>query len=144
MLSWGTTTTASHQKITIKNNRGAVIPRLLVREQIPVPRDERLKVTLIEPASIEFPNRNAISGGTSRGDKTLNIPKAVKLSEGIVVQWKVNDDEDADADTKSTAGVDGVREGILEWICQIDPGKSTDLNLAWEVQAPANLNWGPK
>jgi hypothetical protein len=144
MLSWGTTTIASHQKITIKNNRGAAIPRLLVREQIPISRDDRLKVTLIDPASIEFPNRNTISAATSKGDKTLQIPKAVKLAEGITVQWKVNDDQDAEADNKNTDGVDGAREGILEWICEVGPGKSTDLNLAWEVTAPSSLNWGPK
>ena len=144
LLSGGTTTLASYQKITIRNNRGSTIPRLLVREQIPVSRDERLKVNLIEPASIEHPNRSTIGGTTSKGERSQYIPKPVRLANGVTVQWKVNDDEDAEGDTKSTAGMDGAREGMLEWICEIGSGKSTELNLAWEVIAPSSLNWGPK
>jgi uncharacterized protein (TIGR02231 family) len=144
LLSSRTITTASHQKITIKNNRGSTIPRLLVREQIPVSNDERLKVTLIEPASIEFPNRNTISATSSKNDKALSVLKPVKLSKTVSVRWKLNDDDDAEAEAESTAGADGAREGILEWICEIGSGQSTDLNLAWDVVAPSGLNWGPQ
>ena len=145
LLSSRTVTTASHQKITIKNNRGTAIPRLLVREQVPVSHDERLKVTLIEPASIEFPNRNTISAKmSSKGDKSVSIPNPVKISKGVSVRWKVNDDEDAEGEAESTAGTDGAREGILEWICEVGSGQSTDLNLAWDVTAPSGLNWGPQ
>ncbi|KIM19585.1 hypothetical protein M408DRAFT_31098 [Serendipita vermifera MAFF 305830] len=144
LLSTRTTTTASHQKITVKNNRGAVIPRLLVREQVPVSHDERLKVTLIDPASIEFPNRNTISAGSFKPDKAAGVLKPVKLSKGVSVRWKVNDDEDGEGEADSTAGADGAREGMIEWICEIGSGQSTDLNLAWEVTAPSGLNWGPQ
>ncbi|KIM32688.1 hypothetical protein M408DRAFT_185309 [Serendipita vermifera MAFF 305830] len=144
LLSTRTTTTASHQKITVKNNRGTAIPRLLVREQVPVSHDERLKVTLIDPASIEFPNRNTISAGSFKPDKAAGVLKPVRLSKGVTVRWKVNDDEDAEGEADGTAGADGAREGILEWICEIGSGQSTDLNLAWEVTAPSGLNWGPQ
>ncbi|KIM19584.1 hypothetical protein M408DRAFT_334339 [Serendipita vermifera MAFF 305830] len=144
LLSTRTTTTASHQKITIKNNRSAAIPRLLVREQIPVSHDERLKVTLIDPANIEFPNRNTISAGSFKGDKVAGVLKPVKLSKGVSVRWKVNDDDEPEGDADSTAGVDGAREGMIEWICEIGSGQSTDLNLAWDVTAPSGLNWGPQ
>jgi hypothetical protein len=115
-----------------------------MREQIPVSNEERLKVTLIEPASIEFPNRNTIGASSSKNDKALSVLKPVKLSKTVSVRWKVNDDDDAEAEAESTAGADGAREGILEWICEIGSGQSTDLNLAWEVVAPAGLNWGPQ
>ncbi|KIM32689.1 hypothetical protein M408DRAFT_20058 [Serendipita vermifera MAFF 305830] len=143
LLSTRITTTASHQKITIKNNRGAAIPRLLVREQVPVSHDERLKVTLIDPASIEFPNRNMISAGAFKPDKAAGVLKPVRLSKGVTVRWKVNDDDDAEGEADGTAGADGAREGMIEWICEIGSGQSTDLNLAWEVTAPSGLNWGP-
>ena len=106
--------------------------------------DERLKVTLIDPASIEFPNRNTISAGTSKNEKSVSIPKPVKVSKGVSVRWKVNDDDDAEGEAESTAGADGAREGILEWVCEIASGQSTDLNLAWDVTAPSGLNWGPQ
>ena len=141
-LTLFTVTTASHQKITVKNNRSSTIPRLLVQEQIPVSHDERLKVTLIEPAAIEFPNRNTINAASLKGDRAFLAP--VKLSNGVSVRWKVNDDEDGEAEAEGTAGADGARGGILEWICEIGPGQSTELDLAWEVNAPASLNWGPQ
>ena len=116
-----------------------------MREQIPVSHDERLKVTLIEPAAIEFPNRNTIgASSSSRPDKASGVLKPVKLSKTVSVRWKVNDEDDAEAENESTAGADGAREGILEWICEIGSGLSTDLNLAWEVTAPSGLNWGPQ
>ena len=143
LLTTRTISTASHQKITIKNNRSTTIPRLLVREQIPVSRDERLKVTLIEPAAIEFPNRSTTAATSLKGDKILSVLRPVKLSNGVSVRWKVNDDED-EAEAEGTAGADGAREGMLEWICEIGSGQSTELNLAWDVTAPAALNWGPQ
>jgi len=67
----------------------------------------------------------------------------MKLSKGVSVRWKANDDEEAEAEG-AAAGANGAREGMLEWICEIGSGQSTELNLAWDVTAPAALNWGPQ
>jgi hypothetical protein len=135
-----TLTTAYHQKVTLKNTRGTAIKRLLVRDQIPISSDQRLKVSIIEPAGIEFPGRNTIISGGS-GDK-VSIPKELQIAKGVSIRWKVGDDEVSDA--ASTLGADGAREGILEWVCDIGAGQTTDLNLTWDVTAPAGLNWGPQ
>lgn len=135
-----TVTTAFHQKVTVKNTRGTPINRLLVRDQIPISSDQRLKVSIIEPSGLEFPGRNTITSGGS-GEK-ITLPKELKIAKGVSVRWKVGDDEVSD--TASTLGADGAREGILEWVCDIDAGKTTELNLAWDVNTPTGLNWGPQ
>jgi hypothetical protein len=136
-----TLTTAYHQKVTLKNTRGTAINRLLVRDQIPISSDQRLKVSIIEPAGLEFSGRNTITSGAS-GDNKVSIPKELQIAKGVGVRWKVGDDEVSD--TASTLGADGAREGILEWVCDIGAVQTTDLNLAWEVTAPTGLNWGPQ
>ena len=138
LLSASTVTTSSLQKITIKNVRSAPIRRLLVREQIPVSSDQRLKVALVEPADLDFAGRNTINASTS---STGEKPKELKIGKGVSVRWKVSEAELADE--SSTPGADGAREGILEWVCELGAGQSTDLTLAWDVTAPSGLNWGP-
>lgn len=139
LLVGRTITTAFLQKITVKNTRSTPIRRLLVRDQIPVSSDQRLKVTLIDPSSLDFPGRNTIVSGGSA--EKVSIPREVAIGKGVSVRWKVGDDE---PDNASTLGADGAREGILEWICEIPAGGSTDLSLAWDVNAQAGLNWGPQ
>jgi hypothetical protein len=97
----------------------------------------------VEPSNIEFPNRTiGASGGGSLTEKALQVPKEVQISKTVSIRWKVSEQEEADA--SSTPGSDGAREGMLEWVCEIGSGQSTDLNLAWEVTAPAGTNWGPQ
>lgn len=142
LLQSRTITTAYHQKVTIKNTRSATIKRLLVRDQIPVSSDQRIKVALVEPANLEFPDRpNASSGGTLT-EKALKVPKETPISKNVSVRWKVSEQEEADS--SSTPGSDGAREGMLEWVCEIGAGQSTDLTLAWDVTAPSGTNWGPQ
>ncbi|CAG8709853.1 9308_t:CDS:2, partial [Acaulospora colombiana] len=143
LLTTRTTSFAYHQKITIKNTRTTTIKRLVVRDQIPVSGDQRIKVALVEPSQIEFAGRNTIGGSTggslsklsSAGEK-LMIPKETKISKSVSVRWKVADEDELAAEgldsTSGLAGADGAREGMLEWICEISNGQSVDLTLAWE------------
>ncbi|KAG8812303.1 hypothetical protein FRC19_003210 [Serendipita sp. 401] len=155
LLSSRNVITNYHQKVTVKNTRSAPIKKLVVRDQLPVSGDQRIKVALLEPASLEFGGRNTISGsGTGKTkvkEKNLNVPKEVQVSKGVVVRWKVNEDEEAaaaatpdDASENGTQGLDGVREGMIEWVCEIGAGQNVDVMLAWEVTAPVGLNWGPQ
>jgi hypothetical protein len=113
LLSASTVTTSSLQKITIKNVRAAPIRRLLIREQIPVSSDQRLKVALVEPAELDFAGRNTINASTSSNSEK---PKELKIGKGVSVRWKVSEAELADE--SSTPGADwggdpgvGVRAG---------------------------------
>ncbi|KAG8829484.1 hypothetical protein FRC17_006502 [Serendipita sp. 399] len=149
--------TSLYQKVSVKNTRSAPIKKLVIRDQVPVSGDQRIKVSLVEPASLEFGGRNTISAsGTSKikgKDKSVNIPKEIQISKGIIVRWKVNEDKENDdaatvvsdnASEIGLAGLDGAREGMIEWVCEIPAGQSVDVMLAWEVIAPVGLNWGPQ
>ncbi|KAG8818615.1 hypothetical protein FRC19_010458 [Serendipita sp. 401] len=166
LLSARSVITNYHQKVTVKNTRSASIKKLVVHDQLPVSGDQRIKVALLEPANLEFGGRNTISasgtGTTKVKEKNLNVPKEVQVSKGVVVRWKLNEDEanaEAAAATAAAAatipddasengipgpGLDGAREGMIEWVCEIGAGQNVDVMLAWEVTAPVGLNWGPQ
>jgi hypothetical protein len=156
LLSTRTTILTNYQKITIKNTRASTINRLLALDQIPVSGDQRIGITLIEPAQLEFGGRNTIgtSSNTLIGSSVggaggkFAIPAEAKIAKGVSVRWKVADEDDPETasmeETSGPPGLDGVREGMLEWICEIPNGKSVDLSLVWEVSAPSRLNWGPR
>ncbi|EJD47245.1 hypothetical protein AURDEDRAFT_113507, partial [Auricularia subglabra TFB-10046 SS5] len=114
-----TSTTSFAQRISIKNTRRAAVPRLVVRDGVPNSTDARIKVNVVEPK--ELPT----GGPTSAG--------GVVVKEGIRARWaQKNDDKPIDGDTG---------DGRLEWICSIPAGGDVDLNLAWEVSAPAGVQW---
>jgi hypothetical protein len=110
------------------------------------------KVSLTEPAGLESSDSKKANRG-SVTEKTLKVPnlgsnsksKEIAISKGISARWKVGEDEDETSDAASTSAhshtSDGIREGVLEWVCEIGSGQSTDLHLVWEVTAPAGINW---
>lgn len=70
------------------------------------------------------------------------------MSKGVRVRWLPRNDEGnasakaANATTTTNGGLDSESaQGMLEWICEVEPGSSVDLVLAWEVSAPAGLDW---
>jgi hypothetical protein len=127
-----------------------------VLDQIPISGDQRINVSLIEPAQLEFGGRSTIGASSNTliksyisgvGEK-LAFPPEAKIAKGVSVRWKVVDEDDMETgsmkETSGPPGLDGAREGMLEWICEIPNGKSVDLSLVWEVSAPSLLNWGPR
>ncbi|CCA74226.1 hypothetical protein PIIN_08179 [Serendipita indica DSM 11827] len=153
LLSSKAITTAYHQKMTIRNTRSTPVKRLLVRDQVPVSGDQQIKVTLLDPSNIEFNGRNTISAATDTTNKRssmmvgsenrLQVPKEVQIGRGVSVRWKVSDDE-LMSDAATSVGLDGAREGMIEWVCELGAGQATDLTLSWEVTAPLGMNWGPQ
>ena len=143
---------AYHQKMTIKNTRSAPVKRLLVRDQVPVSGDQRIKVALIDPSNIEFAGRSAISTNagnrslslTMGSEKGLYIPKEVQIGRGVSVRWKLSDNELASDAASGMPGLHGAREGMVEWVCELGASQTTDLTLSWEVTAPSEITWGPQ
>ncbi|KAH7099564.1 hypothetical protein BKA62DRAFT_709371 [Auriculariales sp. MPI-PUGE-AT-0066] len=114
-----TSTTAFSQRISVRNARRAPLPRLVVRDQVPVSSDARIKVTVMEPK--ELPTGPASAQG-------------VLVSDGVRARHVQKNDESA---AEGEAG-----NGLLEWVCTVQAGANVDLNLSYEVSSPVGLRWG--
>jgi len=119
LLNAKTNITSFERKITVTNTRTSRVPRLRISEQIPTSESEKIKVNLLEPNGSDM----------SRG----------KLGDDIQVQWKKPSEESASNDESEHSGEVGVNE--FEWICNLGPGKSSTVTLAWEVVAPIGVDW---
>ena len=137
MLSTKTTCTAFEQGISIKNTRLTTIHRLLLKEQVPVSHDARIKVTLIEPRVLATASKmSAASAG-------------VQISKGVRARWLPRNEDSNNMSAKAASAIAAANEeldaesahGLMEWICEIEPSSSVDLVLAWEVSAPSGLEW---
>ncbi len=118
-----TISTAYSQRITIKNTRQSAVGRLLVRDQVPVSNEARIKVNVSEP------NMPDISSGL--GLKEVGVTGY----KNVTARWApVNEDEQGPTAEPN-------REGFVEWICKLEPNSSTDLVLNWEINTPKELKW---
>lgn len=124
LLTARTNNTMSEQKISVKNTRLAPVSKLIVREQIPVSRDAKIKVLLLEPKALQKDKENV-------------------LKEGISVRWtNWKAVENGDLSSLSSEGLDmESAQGMLEWVCTIEPSSTADLSLSWEISAPTGVEW---
>ncbi|KZV96559.1 hypothetical protein EXIGLDRAFT_833529 [Exidia glandulosa HHB12029] len=107
-----TSTTSFSQRISVKNTRRATVKKLVVRDQVPVSQDGRIKVAVIEPK---------------------DIPGSVGASEGVRARWALKNEENpAEGETG---------DGMLEWVCTVPAGGNVDLNFSWDVTVPVGLQW---
>jgi hypothetical protein len=64
--------------------------------------------------------------------------KEFEVLKGIKAKWYLQEEEDDENVTPS----DPHYQGIIEWKGMVKAGTSVELALAWDVTAPAGLNWG--
>ena len=123
-----------------------------VREHLPVSRNAKIKVILIEPKALA-----QRIGPTSAASQSMvnvaNGPTGYLVSEGLRARWVPLKEQTGDdlATGGSNTGITGGKDseeidaesaqGLLEWICEIDAGASVDVVLAYEISAPAGTNW---
>ncbi len=62
--------------------------------------------------------------------------------DNVKVHWvstrEEGKDEDKFASDELTAET---AQGMIEWVAEMEPGASLDLNLAWEIVSPAGMEW---
>ncbi|CAE7211292.1 unnamed protein product [Rhizoctonia solani] len=104
---------ARSQRITIRNTRLVPVLALQVLDHLPVSTDTRFKVNLITPPRLELAESGKPHPWTS-------------VRNGVKARWASRD-------------VGG--EGVVEWDCEIAPTDEVELELAWEVSAPAGSTW---
>lgn len=118
------TTTSFEQAITIKNTRRTAVHPLVVRDQVPISRDERITIKVAEPKELL----------DSGGKPTVRAAGAT----GTIVtpRWALRDDQE---DKPEATGEKD--KGLVEWIIDLEAGTNVDVKLAWEVSAPLGLEW---
>jgi hypothetical protein len=97
----------------------------LVRDQVPVSHDARIKVKIAEPDMPEIPS------GSGSGLKEVGVTG----SKNAVARWApVNEDDQGPFAEPN-------REGFVEWIVKMEPNSSIDLLLNWEISASKEVKW---
>ena len=116
--------TSFEQVISIKNVRRTAVHPLIVRDQIPVSRDARINVKVVEPKDLQDDTKKS----TVRGPN----------SSGPIVtsRWALTEDQE---DTPDASGEKD--KGLVEWVLEMEPGTNTDIKLAWDVTVPHELEW---
>lgn len=105
------------------NTKTIAVDDVKILDQIPVSEDADIVVKL------DTPSLSAVSGGTvnklKNASSSGNAP--VKVAAGVVAQWEVNPDEDAEPG----------RDGKINWLCAVPAQTKVNLVLKWEVTSPA-------
>ncbi|KAF8336390.1 uncharacterized protein EI90DRAFT_3014164 [Cantharellus anzutake] len=142
--------TTFSQRITIKNTRTTKIRRLIVRDQVPLSEDERIKVTLINPpdsvVGSPFESLKVDDGAATKSISKAKDKEPQYTSTDIVPRW-----------TQKNGDSGGPKEdGILEWICLDIPPCSgphvssskgdakpgvVNIELEYEITAPLDVKW---
>ncbi|KAG8905841.1 hypothetical protein FRB99_008143 [Tulasnella sp. 403] len=129
-------TTTYTQRITIKNTHTRPTSPLTIKDQIPVSVDSEFKVSLVEPRDL----------GIAKERKELHV------GEGAMVRWAFKEGTGGDGNYssptstgfkgKTTDDSGGVEdEGVLEWVCNLDAGKTLELSFSWDVACPMGRRW---
>ncbi|CAE6489182.1 unnamed protein product, partial [Rhizoctonia solani] len=118
---------AQSQRITIRNSRLTTVSDLRVVDHLPVSTDAKLKVNVIAPGGLDV--HQAPSSPTRPESEVKKNDKErpwTDVRKGVKARW---------------APLDVGGEGTVEWKCEIGPSEETELELAWEVLAPAGQQW---
>ncbi|KAG9037274.1 hypothetical protein FRB95_006217 [Tulasnella sp. JGI-2019a] len=123
--------TSYTQRLTIKNTRSARIFPLIVKDQVPVSVDSAVKVIVNVPKEL----------GEAKERKEVTVAPGVKARWAI--KGRDEEEDSASASGSVSGGVtSGVEdEGVVEWLCDLEAGKSIDLTLAWDVTVSTGKNW---
>ncbi|CAE6417179.1 unnamed protein product [Rhizoctonia solani] len=112
------------QRIIIRNSRTSPVSALRVLDHIPVSTDAQIVVKVVSPRGLESPivgtSPTSLESGSTQ-EKPWN-----EVQKGVKARW-------------ATSDIGG--EGAVEWSCDIAPSNEIELELAWEVSAPASQPW---
>ncbi|KAG8881263.1 hypothetical protein FRB98_004449 [Tulasnella sp. 332] len=111
--------TSNVQRFTIKNNRGTRVSPLIIRDHVPVSVDSVVKVIVNEPKELS----------------EVKERKEIDITAGVKARWS----HKGQGEEGTGGGVE--EEGVVEWVCDLDAGKSIDLALAYDLILPSGQTW---
>ncbi|KAF8676675.1 hypothetical protein RHS04_06422 [Rhizoctonia solani] len=107
------------QRIAIRNSRQTSVS-VRVLDHVPVSMDSRLGVNVVSPRLHAVPTLS----DNDMGDGSKELWRDVQ--HGMKARW---------------AALEDFGEGAVEWSCNIAPSGEVEVELAWEVTAPAGGKW---
>ncbi|KAG8706122.1 hypothetical protein FRC08_001268 [Ceratobasidium sp. 394] len=113
---------AHSQRITVRNSRPSTVSGLRILDHVPVSTDARIKVNVLSPGGLgPVVDESEVPDANKNKDRSwTNVQKGVKA------RW---------------ANLDVGGEGTVEWVCEMQPNEELELELSWEVSAPAGQKW---
>lgn len=127
-------------RITVKNLRKTPLARLVLKDQIPVSEDERIKVKMVNPSADDIgpvmpPDQISVGDkpkpGTGASGEVARNPVWANVKSGVRARWAQKSERDG-----GTGGSRG--DGIVEWWCE-DVRDELDVELAWQVESPHDI-----
>jgi uncharacterized protein (TIGR02231 family) len=136
-----TETTVFTQRITVKNTRQSKLRQLTIKDQVPISEEETIKIVVVEP--VELSGGQTLAGSTKGttgleslfgGSKSSgNASSSTSGTVGRVVRWVQKNEDGSGGDAGN---------GFVEWVYEgVESGKVIDINLIWELTAPADVKW---
>jgi hypothetical protein len=122
MFTSKTRSTTFRQRITVKNTRPTTLHKLVITDHVPVSDNERIKVNVIDPKGLQIGSKGA---------------KETIVGKGVKARWEQKNGNGPSIEE----GGGEIGLGFVEWICEIGPGASVDVDLAWDIVAPAGVGW---
>ncbi|KAL5633009.1 hypothetical protein ACGC1H_003487 [Rhizoctonia solani] len=116
---------AQSQRITIRNSRPASVS-VRVLDHIPVSTDARIKVNVLSPGGLDLAIAPTSPSSEGAEENKRKEQPWKDQRKGIRARW---------------APLEVGGEGTVEWSCNIAPSDETELELSWEVSAPAGQRW---
>ena len=112
---------------TISNGHSFDLSGLVVRDAIPLGNDDaNIKVALHRP--------EGLAQAKDGEEVTVTLPglgdAASSEKQEAKVRW-----------VRTENGGGGEKEGLYEWVCELEAGKKIRLEAEWEVKAPSALKW---
>ncbi|THH11349.1 hypothetical protein EW146_g8074 [Bondarzewia mesenterica] len=108
-------TTTYTSRVTVHNQHNFALGTFIIRDALPVSDDEkRVKVILRRPS---------VLAEAKEGEKC-------DVKDGLKVRWM-----------KAKDGKGGRKEGMFEWIWNVDAGKEVTIETEWDVKASADVRW---
>ncbi|KAI9355631.1 hypothetical protein DFJ73DRAFT_613330, partial [Zopfochytrium polystomum] len=114
------TITFFSRRLAIHNTRPSALPRLVVRDQVPVRgASNETKVAVLAPAGLPV------------GEDSW---KGVAVREGVQARY---------AQKNEGERLEGAKgDGTIEWVCtRVAAGQRLEASLVWEVSAPTGYSW---
>ena len=120
---------------TVTNRHPFALRELVVRDSVPVSEDEkRTCVVLRYPAGLaELDQKGELRVSAEDGEREDKGEKQNTQTRTRTVRW-----------CKVVDGKGGKKEGLFEWVVEVEAGEELTIETEWDVKTPVSLGWFEK